>query len=270
MLLRPFARVLFAGSILLPAGAAASYGQVVRGTVADSATTKRLDSSWVSLFGRDGHIVDRVLTDSSGEFMLSARAPGSHMVQIERRGYRTVRTERFALEARAEISLSLFLSPEAGELGPVKVTAVSEEDAPYLARSGYLERKRVGQGVYLDGADLMERRSRSRDFADVLRAIPGVSTIALGGDNSAFRLRGMESIARPCRIPLVYLDGMVVAANDHGASWAQLLRDLTSVIHLEHLLAIEVYRGPSEVPSEYGGAESGCGVVLIWTRHSSR
>lgn len=268
MLLRPFARVLVASSFLLPAGAAASYAQVVRGTVADSATTKLLDSSWVSLFGSDGSIVDRVLTDSSGRFALSARAPGSHVVQIEHRGYRTVRTERFVLEARAEFSLSIFLAPEAMELGPVIVTAVPEADAAYLARSGYLERKRVGQGVYLDGADLVERRKRARDFSDVLRAIPGVSTIALGGDNSAFRLRGMESIARPCRIPLVYLDGMVVAGNDHGASWAQLGRDLASAIHLEHLLAIEVYRGPSEVPSEFGGAESGCGVVLIWTRHS--
>jgi hypothetical protein len=268
MLFRPFVRILVAG--LLPAGAAVSHAQVVRGTVADSATTKFLDSASVSLIGSDGGTVDRVVTDSSGQFALSARAPGNYAIHIERRGYRTALIERVAVEAREEISLSVILVPVAFALGPVTVMAEPEENAAYLARSGYMERKRMGQGVYLDGTDLMERRSRARDFADVLRAIPGVSTIALGGDNSAFRLRGMESIARPCRIPLVYLDGMVVGGNDHGGSWSQVVRDLTSVIHLEHLLAIEVYRGPSEVPSEFGGAESGCGVILIWTRHSSR
>jgi hypothetical protein len=31
--------------------------------------------------------------------------------------------------------------------------------------------------------------------------------------------------------------------------------------------AIEVYRGPAELPVQYGGAESACGVLLIWTGH---
>jgi hypothetical protein len=274
MHLTPVARALVASSILLPAGASASYAQVIRGTVADSATARLLDACWVSLISSDGHIVDRVVTDSSGQFALSAPAPGSHVVQIERLGYGTVRTEPFALGARAEISLSLFLPPDAVGLKPVTVTAAPDAAARYLERSGYFERKRTSQGVYLDGADLEERRKRARDFADVLRAIPGVSTIALGGgsslDNRAFRLRGMESIARACRMPLVYLDGMVVAANDPGTSWGQLVRELNGVIYPEHLLAIEVYRGPSEVPTQYSGADSGCGVILIWTRHSSR
>ena len=30
--------------------------------------------------------------------------------------------------------------------------------------------------------------------------------------------------------------------------------------------AMEIYRTPSEVPSRFSGAGSGCGVILIWRR----
>ena len=151
---------------------------------------------------------------------------------------------------------------DTAKLTPVNVIASPEVVAAYLARSGYTERKRTGQGVYLDGAKLDERRKGARQLADVLRAIPGVSRIAVQGDHGAIQLRGMESISRPCGIPLIYLDGMVVATSSP--------RELNTMVNPQHLLAIEVYRGPSELPSEYSGAESGCGVILIWTIHSSR
>jgi len=270
MRLKPVARALVAGGMLLLGAASASYAQVVRGTVVDSATAKPLDACWVSLIDSEGHVVHRVATVNGGRFSLSAPGPGNHLVQVERLGYRTVRSAQFALKDGAEIELSLVLPPAAVGLEPVTVTAAPEGATNYLHRAGYFERKRSSQGVYLDGPELEERRKRARDFADVLRAIPGVSTVALGGgssvDNRAFRLRGMESLVRPCRMPLVYLDGMVVAANDHGTSWGQLVRELNAVIYPEHLLAIEVYRGPSELPMQYSGADSGCGVILIWTK----
>jgi len=269
MRLTPTLRALLALGFLLPLAGSVSDAQVVRGTVADSATSRLLEGCWASLLNSDGQIVDRVLTDSAGQFVLTAPKAGDHAVRFERLGYRPVRSEPFALDARSEISLSVFLPLGAVGLEPVTVTAAPDAAARHLERVGYFERRGTGQGVFLDGPELEERRKRARDFTDVLRAIPGVSQVALGGGSSlntrAFRLRGMESMA-PCRMPLVYLDGMRVAANDPGTSWGALVRELNAVVYPEHLLAIEVYRGPSEVPTAYGGAESGCGVILIWTR----
>jgi outer membrane cobalamin receptor len=145
------------------------------------------------------------------------------------------------------------------KLKPVTVTAEREATMLFLGRFGYLERKRTGQGVYLNGAELDERRSRTRDLSDLLRGIPGIRIQGLGGTRTEIQLRGMESIAKPCRTPLVYLNGMQVPATD---------RELSEAVHVEDLLAIEVYKGSSTLPSEYSGAESGCGVILIWTRHS--
>jgi len=270
MRITPGALALLAVCILLPAGSSVTHGQVVRGTVADSATSVLLPGCWAALLNRDGQVVDRVLTDSAGQFVLTAPRAGDHTVRFERLGYRTIRSEPFPLDAGSEIRLSVFLPPGAVGLEAVTVTAAPDAAARHLERVGYFERRGTGQGVFLDGPELEERRQRVRDFADVLRAIPGVSQVALGGGSSlntrAFRLRGMDSMARSCRMPLVYLDGMLVAANDPGASWDALVRELNSVVYPEHLLAIEVYRGPSEVPTAYAGAESGCGVILIWTR----
>lgn len=268
MLLKPLVLMFAAGSMVLSAAAATSHAQVIRGIVADSATAKPVDSSRVSLIGSDGQVVGRVLTDRNGQFALSARAPGSHLLLIERAGYRTVRTERFDSEAGAVITLSLFLPPLAVGLEAVTVTA--EAAALYLQRSGYAERKRTGQGVYLDGSELEERRKGARELSDMLRAISGVSTMAIGGSPSAVKLRGMESASRPCRMPLMYLDGLLVSASDSETSWGRLVRELNTVVLPDHILAIEVYRGSSTLPSEYSGADSGCGVILIWTIHSNR
>jgi hypothetical protein len=35
---------------------------------------------------------------------------------------------------------------------------------------------------------------------------------------------------------------------------------------LTGLDAVEVYRSAAEVPLEYGGANAGCGVILLWSR----
>lgn len=39
--------------------------------------------------------------------------------------------------------------------------------------------------------------------------------------------------------------------------------DQFSAVELD---AIEVYRGASETPIEFGGRGAGCGTVLLWTR----
>jgi hypothetical protein len=37
---------------------------------------------------------------------------------------------------------------------------------------------------------------------------------------------------------------------------------------MQSLEAVEIYRGPSQVPPEYNLMNSACGVVLLWTRSS--
>ena len=262
MRLTPAVRGLIALGLVLPPVTSVGQGQLVRGTVLDSATSTPLEACWVSLLDRGDQIVARVLTDSGGQFVLTAVTPGNYRVRFDRIGYRAVRSEVLALGARSEIELSVQLPPGAVGLEPLTVTAAPDAAARYLDKVGYFERKGTAPGVYLDGPELEERRRRARDLSDILRGVPGVSHLALAGgssiDNRSFRLRGMDSMQRPCRLPLMYVDGMQVTASD--------LPSLNAVLLPEQILAIEVYRGPSEVPSAYSSAESGCGVMLIWTQ----
>jgi hypothetical protein len=58
--------------------------------------------------------------------------------------------------------------------------------------------------------------------------------------------------------PSIYLDGARITMGS-GLT-------LNDVINPENIEAIEVYRGPSEVPPMYNDDRAACGVVLIWTR----
>lgn len=39
-----------------------------------------------------------------------------------------------------------------------------------------------------------------------------------------------------------------------------------TLISPQHVEGIEVYRRPAELPAQYSGARSGCGVILTWSR----
>jgi hypothetical protein len=45
-----------------------------------------------------------------------------------------------------------------------------------------------------------------------------------------------------------------------------LQNDINAVVNPEQVEAIEVFRGPSEIPVQYNDNNSQCGVILIWTR----
>ncbi|RMH14199.1 MAG: hypothetical protein D6701_11515, partial [Gemmatimonadetes bacterium] len=49
-------------------------------------------------------------------------------------------------------------------------------------------------------------------------------------------------------------------------STVSLERGDLDLIRPEDIEAIEVYRGASEVPAEFGGSDAGCGAIVIWTR----
>jgi hypothetical protein len=76
--------------------------------------------------------------------------------------------------------------------------------------------------------------------------------------------------------PRVFVDGLVVETMPHGAEPEGAANDavqyttLSEVVRPEEVYAIEVYRTPSQIPIQYSGPQSACGVMLIWTIHGRR
>ncbi len=265
MIARLLARSALLTAALAGVRPAVPLAQTIRGTVADSATSQPLEACKVSLIDRDQRQVARVLTDSSGRFVLRAPPAEGYTLRFERLGYRTLDSDRFSVEAGSEITLSVGLVPLAVGLPAVTVAGKATIQEVFLRDAGFYQRRSAGQGFFLDPRQVEERLPRARLFADLLRGTSGVAVLRTGSGSreAAPKLRGMPSLSRPCTMPRVFVNGSPIIISEDARQGA---RDLNQVVQPEMVLAVEVYRGPSEIPEQYNGPESGCGVILIWTK----
>ncbi len=109
-------------------------------------------------------------------------------------------------------------------------------DRTFTDETGYFLVESETPGSFFLGAEDLEERVAIWT-SDYLRMIPRV------------------------RIREGFLGGRTVTISGAGvSSW------LTGGRGNPRVLGIEVYRGPSETPLQYGGSTSSCGVILNWTR----
>jgi hypothetical protein len=93
--------------------------------------------------------------------------------------------------------------------------------------------------------------ARSRRLSDVLRIVAGVNVIEQGA--GALVVSGRS----PGRCPLaVFADGAYTTIRN------------VDELSLEDLAAVEVYRGPTEVPAGFHTPmyDRTCGALLVWSR----
>ena len=130
-------------------------------------------------------------------------------------------------------------------LAPVGVSA----PAPIANyRLAAFERRRIaGRGQYLNEEEIV--KTGAFNVSDAVKGMRGVLYECGGGAGCFVRMaRG------PARcLPEIMVDDQV--QNDIGLSTP--IRDV---------VAIEVYSGATDVPAEYAGRHSGCGVIVLWTR----
>ncbi|MGE0442581.1 MAG: carboxypeptidase regulatory-like domain-containing protein [Gemmatimonadales bacterium] len=137
------------------------------------------------------------------------------------------------------------------------------------------ERRRKGIGVFLTRADLARREHST--LTDVLRQVPGMKFVRrperCGGGFALASNRGGALSWLPW---MTCFDGFtpfsvecyLTVYLDWNRIWIWGSQeppriDETSVASLE---AVELYRGPSELPVELQGTGSACGAVLLWSR----
>lgn len=117
-----------------------------------------------------------------------------------------------------------------------------------LERSGFFRRRARGEGWFLTRYDPLFQRRR---LSDVLRGAPGVNVDEGGGGARVSNARS----GRTCPYA-VFVDGTYTSIRN--------IDELTA----EDVDAIEVYRGPAEVPLAYRAPsyDRTCGALLVWTR----
>lgn len=199
----------------------------------------------------------RTVSNDSGEFHIASAPGGRVKVMVRRIGFRPD-SKRVALGPgdvrRVEFVLDGFLE----ELEAVLVTAQARASG---RMQEFWARRMVGLGVFMTRDEI--ERSRPSRTVDLFHSILGVRimtgnggfTRLVSGRQSISSARGNSAAASACAMQF-YVDGIFMTPGTFSVD----------EIPPETLEALEVYRGPSEIPARFRQRDTACGLVVIWTR----
>ena len=181
--------------------------------------------------------------------------PGTNFVATRRLGYAPWGQEIWLDEGSGSLELSVQLLPQAVSVDPVEVTAEAVEQV--LTDVGFYARQRVNAGYFMEREQIERKLGSAMYVTELLTGVTGIEVIDAtpGQIGSSIIFRGIGSIVRSCGPPRTMVDGVSVE-----------FEVLEMLVRPEEVYAIEAYRRPSEIPTEYRGANSACGVLLIWTK----
>lgn len=244
--------------------------QVLRGTV-------RADSGDVPIVGAEVLLEGSqwsARSDRAGDFRLEGIIPGSYRLIARAVGYKPLSTQAI-IAAGDTIEVDLVLTKLAIELAPLEVTADKPRHLTAVMR-GVEERRSRGLGRFLLREELA--KWDHGPVTGALRAVAGLRLVPMpcsggyavattrGGDGLAVPpircsgINGRNLLLQPACYLSIYLDGVRVW------TWSDQVPPDMNKIQAMGIQAIEIYRGPSELPTQYQTTGSACGAVLFWTR----
>jgi hypothetical protein len=240
-------------------------GHVLAGFVTDRATGQPIGGVTVGLNGTENTVTR---DDGTFDIVDVDWLAGSNVVAVGRMGYQPWAQEIWLEGDEARLDLSVSLESRAIALDPVDVTGVVAEQ--YLSDVGFYRRQQFNPGGYfMDREEIEQRLGRVNHVVELLTGVVGVKV----GDSkpgsfgaTLYFQRGLgfgAGAETECSYgPRIFVDGFVIENRPIGADNIAV----SGVVRPEDVYAIEVYRTPSQIPPQYGGAQSACGVLLIWTR----
>ncbi|NOT09388.1 MAG: TonB-dependent receptor plug domain-containing protein [Gemmatimonadales bacterium] len=184
-----------------------------------------------------------VSVSSQGRFVLTKLSPGKHRFEIRSIGYRPHPIEvTLAPGQVAQYEFNLvFTGERLAEL------AVEARNSKLLNRFADFERRRQhGLGHFITRDEIKSRGYLN--LGDAMRTVKGVR-VNCGAIECLIR---MARAAPGCH-PTYYVDG-------------NLARSFAENTPISDIQGIEVYRGSAELPGEFSGSGSMCGVIAVWTR----
>jgi len=206
--------------------------------------------------------VDRAArTDSAGRFLFTEVPAGTQELSVRQIGLGAIYR---IIDVRPDTPVDVRLElPRTTELARVNVRS---NRRPGMDQVGYLNRRRLGFGQYLDQKEISTRF----DMESALRRVSGLEVNrTLGSLNISARRWGCSSTA-------IVIDG-VPAARSSGGSTIPLdgsppvplmstYESRIDALNPRDVVAVEFYPGSGTMPLEYmTGYDLKCGMLLIWT-----
>jgi hypothetical protein len=245
------------------AGRAMEYGaQGIQGILTERGSGSRVQDAEITVRSLSGEVVASGVTNERGVFRLATPTPGRYLLSAETLGYGPLEGEAVDVLYGKLTVLEIQMVPEAVALEPLVATA--EPRAYHLEVDGFYRRMETGQGKFMT-PEVFEQR-RPRMASDLLFGIPGVNiaepTLGNGGRAVYFR-SGIRPDGSVCW-PMIYINRMLVSPG--GISSFAEPAAIDELVHAADVMAMEVYRSPVEIQPEFSGENSGCGVIVLWTR----
>jgi hypothetical protein len=188
----------------------------------------------------------QAVSGSDGTFQLPDLPAGDYRLSTSHLGFGT-RTDSVRVEYGAIMLYTVSLDPAAIPLPPVEV----DVRVVALEQNGFYDRQERGPGTFLTRS-MWDSRGILVP-SDILRNLPGVRV-------SAGRFGNVVYDRSSCAFRY-FIDGARVGPtfqiDDIPAEWIE---------------ALEVYRGPAQVPGRFtmptSTARANCGVIVIWTKRA--
>jgi hypothetical protein len=191
------------------------------------------------------------LTDIAGKFSITSRDPGSFYLAASALGYRPTRVGVFELDRGGEIDVEFRIYALPISIDGITVSTSAETRVRALVANGFYERMQMGFGRFITPEEIA--RIPALQPIELFRNIPRVAIVGARSEGQGIL---MEAPLGQCR-PTLWLDGILI-------SRAPTDRDLPLLSEIE---AVEVYRGASETPLQWGGTGAqGCGAIIMWTK----
>jgi len=212
---------------------------------------------------------NKSLTTKTGTVSLLFLPEGASLIRLRKVGYE-LQTMTVSISPADTNPITVVLA-HAVQLPTVEVRdSAKKYISPGL--QAFEERRRVGIGHFLT-EDVM-RKNETHTLGDVLSThIPGVMTrygVPERRPQSKFLLSTRKMCAgntmTGCRTPNCF----VSVYENNAKIYDSAVNDVSMIPDVEHMnsrdyAAVEYY-APGEVPAQYEGTGSGCGVLLLWSR----
>jgi hypothetical protein len=205
----------------------------------------------------------RAATDAGGRFVLGGLPVGTREVVVRAAGFAPV-----AVQAELAAGDTTWIDFALAPTDVARASAAARDTAGADAGLADFERRRAsggGGGVYITRARL--QRFIGRRLSDVLRPIPGVMIVSVGGGTVAASRRGRTTaLSNTVCYLQVFVGGVRVYAYDPASPDAPPNLDQFDPANLA---GVEVYPGGARTPPELNATGAGCGTLVLWPQTPS-
>jgi hypothetical protein len=254
---------------------AVSAQVLVRGVLYDDVKGTPVQGTVMLVDPASDAAVVHATTDSLGQFSLQA-AKGTFQIGAVRAGYKSVLSAPITFLNGERLTIRLPIAEEGDpqhRIGVVEHVKPSVEDAARLeamrqanVMGGFATRRAVGSGLQYDRSQL--EKSMYHTLGEFLQTVPGFRVIDPTSTNSMVMSRNQGlmisnagTAGGSCRVGW-FVDGHRMDMPGR----TDPVTDGLGSMGLDAIEGVEIFRGLSEMPSEFAAPDLRCGAVAVWTR----